>query len=181
MLFGFVAGRRTHDITSGLKRVVQHATEWRKESCMHMASLGVYRALDNVQVTDVVGSLLELRFPVQLVYALVEGLAQNRADLSFQQVDVPDIAWNSCIRTGSVEAPLFWLCESVVMFRSVVLSWQHRRMGVHLTAQAGSRHLTHAIWADNILLCARDQDELATMIAEASVPLYQGNYRWKPS
>eukprot|EP00959_Pyramimonas_sp_CCMP1952_P100109 2093537-Pyramimonas_sp.AAC.1 len=49
MLFGFVAGRRTHEITSGLKRVVQHATEWGKEYCMHMASLDVYRAFDNVQ------------------------------------------------------------------------------------------------------------------------------------
>eukprot|EP00959_Pyramimonas_sp_CCMP1952_P194336 4063771-Pyramimonas_sp.AAC.1 len=76
---------------------------------MHTASLDVYRAFDNVQVTDVVDSLLELRFPLQLVYALLEGLAQSRADLSFQQVDVADIAWDSCIRTGSVEAPLFWL------------------------------------------------------------------------
>ena len=181
MLFGFVAGRRTHEITGGLKRLAQHATEWGKDHTMHLASLDVYRAFDNVQIADVAESLEGLHFNLELAYALVEGLAENRADLSFQQVDAHDIGWDACIRTGSVEAPLFWICECILMFGSIVCDWERKGFGVQLTAQAGGRHVTHAIWADNVLLCSSSEKELTTMIADISGALYARNYSWKPS
>ena len=181
MLFGFVGGRRTHEITGGFKRIAQHATEWGKQYCVHAASLDVHRCFDNVQVADVAECLERLHFNAELAFALVEGLAENRADISFQQVDISDIGWDTCIRTGSVEAPMFWQCESILMFAPVVADWERRGLGVQLTAQAGGRYLTHAIWADNLLLCAQNQQHLTTMIAEISEALYTRNYTWKPS
>eukprot|EP00959_Pyramimonas_sp_CCMP1952_P078302 1636971-Pyramimonas_sp.AAC.1 len=48
--YGFCKGRRTRDITAMLKHVTTHALEWGNDETLHLASLDVHTAFDNVAV-----------------------------------------------------------------------------------------------------------------------------------
>eukprot|EP00959_Pyramimonas_sp_CCMP1952_P228817 4784123-Pyramimonas_sp.AAC.1 len=44
-----------------------------------------------------------------LAYAVLEGYTNYMATLRFQETETSNIPWDSCIRTGSMEAPMLWV------------------------------------------------------------------------
>eukprot|EP00959_Pyramimonas_sp_CCMP1952_P415670 8709484-Pyramimonas_sp.AAC.1 len=55
-------------------------------------------------------------FPPDLAYAILEPQSHCVADFKFQDVEVMGVPWDRCVKAGSVEAPMGWICETIVMW-----------------------------------------------------------------
>ncbi|CAK0859325.1 unnamed protein product [Prorocentrum cordatum] len=121
-----------------------------------------------------------LNFPPGLAYAMLEAQANCKADFHFQGVEVCGAPWDRCVRAGSVEAPLGWICEFIVRFGDLCQSWYREGVGIPLTAQTGYRTFSHALWAYNVILGSMSIERLRAMIHDMSVALYSRCYSWKP-
>eukprot|EP00959_Pyramimonas_sp_CCMP1952_P237454 4962528-Pyramimonas_sp.AAC.1 len=67
------------------------------------------------------------------------------------------------------------------MWDKVVQNWEEEKLGYDLGEEAGGMYLTHALWADNILLFSKSKIELARMVGDFSAQLYTHGFRWKDS
>eukprot|EP00959_Pyramimonas_sp_CCMP1952_P216231 4522538-Pyramimonas_sp.AAC.1 len=70
---------------------------------------------------------------------------------------------------------------TLLMRDKIVLNWEEEKLGYDLGEEAGGRYLTHAPWADNILLLSKSKVELARMVGDFSAQLYTHGFRWKDS
>eukprot|EP00959_Pyramimonas_sp_CCMP1952_P388833 8146871-Pyramimonas_sp.AAC.1 len=65
-----------------------------------------------------------LSFPPDLAFALLEPQSHCVADFKFQDVEVMGVPWDRCVKTGSVEAPMGWFCETIVMWSDLCHNWR---------------------------------------------------------
>ena len=62
------------------------------------------------------------------------------------------------------------------------MSWESRGLGFQVkSSQRGVKIISHAIWADNIILFAADADMMTTMTQELTDAVAKGSLQWKPS
>ena len=179
-LYGFVVGHKCYEVTAPLKHLARHAVLWKEEEC-HMVSCDVQQAFDNLTVRSAVDSLLALDVDPSLVYAMFESYAHNVADLTFQQCSVEGITWDTCIRTGSMEAPAVWVAKSLCMLAPVVSRWRERGLGVQLSFEASSLVVNHWLWADNVILVAATRVGIQQMMSDLTVAIRAHGFSWKPS
>jgi len=177
-LYGFVVGHKCYEITAPLKHLARHAVLWKEEDC-HIVSCDIKQAFDYLTVRSAVDSLLELGVDASLVYAVFEGYAHNVAELSFQQCTVEDIRWDSCIRTGSMEAPALWVAKSLCILSPVVARWRDRGYGVQLSIEASKLHVNHWLWADNVILAASRREDMLAMLTDLTGEIHRHGFEWK--
>jgi len=90
------------------------------------------------------------------------------------------LPWDRCVKTGSVEAPMGWICETIVMWSDLCHNWRRAGIGIPLADEAGALVASHATWVDNVILWASSTDQLILMVRQMSVLLYSRGYLWKP-
>eukprot|EP00959_Pyramimonas_sp_CCMP1952_P108300 2264391-Pyramimonas_sp.AAC.1 len=93
------------------------------------------------------------------------------ATLRIQEIGTSDIPWDSCIRTGSMEAPMLWVLVSIVMFDGVCAGWYERELGYPLGTVGAPNDwkIINMLWADNVFLAADSDDQLSMMITEMTM------------
>eukprot|EP00959_Pyramimonas_sp_CCMP1952_P062095 1297735-Pyramimonas_sp.AAC.1 len=94
-------------------------------------------------------------------YAVLEGYTNNMATHRFQEIDTSNIPWDSCIRTGSMEAPMLWVLVSIMISEPVCTGWFERGLGYPLGTVGAPNdwNITNMLWADNVLLFAASDDQ----------------------
>eukprot|EP00959_Pyramimonas_sp_CCMP1952_P066656 1391590-Pyramimonas_sp.AAC.1 len=65
-----------------------------------MGVMGIKKAFDHVTVSMVIRAMEYLRYPVDLIIAIVEPMIGNAAVFYFQDVCSEEILYNKSVRTG---------------------------------------------------------------------------------
>eukprot|EP00959_Pyramimonas_sp_CCMP1952_P296084 6193250-Pyramimonas_sp.AAC.1 len=58
------------------------------------------------------------------------------------------------------------------MWSDLCHNWRRAGIGIPLADEAGALVVSHAIWADNVILGASSTDQLIMMVRQMSVLLY---------
>ena len=81
-----------------------------------------------------------------------------------------------------METPEVWYAVIDYLLEPLVNSWEERRMGFSLGhSTTDFRIITHAVWADNVVVFASDSVALQQMLSELAQAIAEGRFRWKPS
>jgi len=168
-------------VTSGLNNLVRHAAMWGKSYSLSWASLDVARAFDNFTIPCVAEAMKFSNVDPSLAYAVLEGYTNNMATLRFQEIETSNIPWDSCIRTGSMEAPMLWVLVSIMIFEPVCTGWFERGLGYPLGTGGAPNdwNITNMLWADNVFLFAASDDQLEIMIREMTTALRRRGFALK--
>ena len=184
-MYGFVQFRKVSEVTSFTKHLCQHAAQWGKGEKLYLASLDVLQAFDHVTIKLALQSMEKLGFDPALIYALLCPMTENTCKATFEGTQNLDwIGWDRSIRTGGVDGPFIFKVVSVALWNDIVGTWPGRDLGyvVESPVPMPTRStISHALWADNLLLYARDERQLRTMVTELTLPLLQAGLNWKPS
>ena len=85
-------------------------------------------------------------------------------------------------KQGGAETPEVWNAVIDYLLEPLVNSWEERRMGFSLGhSTTDFRIITHAVWADNVVVFASDSVALQQMLSELAQAIAEGRFRWKPS
>ena len=63
----------------------------------------------------------------------------------------------------------------------VVVSWELRGLGFELGTETSSRTISHAVWADNIVIFSNSMELFRTMVADLTRAIAATSLKWKPS
>ena len=184
-MYGFVQFRKVAEITSLTKHLSQHAAQWGKLEQLFLASLDVFQAFDHVTVKLAVECMRKLNFDPALIHALLNPMTENTCKGTFEGVQNTEwVGWDRSIRTGGVDGPFILKVVCVALWQDVFRSGGERGLGYVVEAPVPlppKSYVSHALWADNLLLYANSEKQLKQMIHELTLPLLQNGLSWKPS
>ena len=85
-------------------------------------------------------------------------------------------------KQGGVETPDQWSCLLDYVMEPLVVQWADRKWGFVLkTSEEDARYITHAVFADNIVLFAASRQILQQMVDELTTAMYNLGLEWKSS
>ncbi len=181
-LYGFRQGHSTSHITSSLTNMCMHGDKWGKRECLYVADMDIYQAFDNCTIQNVHKGLEHARVPAYLQHAFLDPLSHSTGCLYYDGLEIDNIQWDTCIRTGGPEGPLGFNLIIAAMWGDVIHNWDVQGMGY--AVDFGTEHrsvVNHFIWADNVYLVSRSREELTRMVRDLTLPLYNFSMRWKPT
>eukprot|EP00959_Pyramimonas_sp_CCMP1952_P142601 2985632-Pyramimonas_sp.AAC.1 len=77
--YGFQKSHKVHHMAAPLLHMTRHATLWGKGESIHMGIMDIKKAFDHVTVSMVIRAMEHLRYPTDLIIALVEPMIGNTA------------------------------------------------------------------------------------------------------
>ena len=190
-LYGFQSNRTTNEITASLKHIGQHASTWGKGETAHLANADILQAFDHCTVDNVQRGLQHAHVPYHLQYAFLDPLCDSVGTVCHDGIEVEGVKWDRCIRTGGAEGPLGFNLIIAAMWQETFRQWDRQNIGYQVCFKTGdpvdsgkssyTSVVNHFVWADNCYILARSREELAHMIHDLTVRLYDFGMRWKPS
>eukprot|EP00959_Pyramimonas_sp_CCMP1952_P374263 7837949-Pyramimonas_sp.AAC.1 len=92
-----------------------------------------------------------LRYPADLIIAIVEPMIGNTAVFDFQDVCSEEILYNTSVRTGGTEGPVLFNIVLEAIWGSMFETWESCNYGVRLEGEGTQQALVnHYVWADNM-------------------------------
>ena len=149
-----------------------------------MCDADIYQAFDHCTVPNVHKGLVHAAIPAYLQHAFLDPLCHSVGTVSYDGMDIPDISWDTCIRTGGPEGPLAFNLIVAAMWSDTIREWDRLGLGYRVEFVGASRHplaVSHLFWADNCYVLARSREELTRMMRDLTIQLHSYGMRWKPT
>ena len=178
--YGFKQSCRTSNITALVRQLQYLAIGWGLP--LLVALQDVELAFDSMQ-HELIATALQARGAApSIVAAHLRELTGLNAVMTIPNAgDTNSFPYSKGGKQGGVETPDEW--NAVIDFlEPLVVSWTLREFGFRMDySDVDFKLVHHAVWCDNIILFARDQIMLQTMLNEISDRFQRFELFWKPS
>jgi hypothetical protein len=198
--FGFSAGRQAAEPVEMLRNLLAKGTAWGRPFAFCKADIN--RAFDNIDHGHLQRALEALGAPPALQAAVFRELTEVTLDLAFQGHLFENIALQRGGRQGGSDTPFLWnvILNSAVTRAKAV--WRQRRLGIRLPLSEcahgppcgdelkgdfrpedwieGDEFVVYLVgWADDLVLCAENEEDLHNMWLVLTHELLQVSLSWK--
>ncbi|CAK0900484.1 unnamed protein product, partial [Prorocentrum cordatum] len=118
-------------------------------------------------------------------YALLNPLCECVGTVYYDGIEVVEVRWDKCIRTGGPEGPLAFNLIVAAMWGSTIREWDVLGLGYRIEFATGSTScvsiINHFLWADNCYVLARSREELTRMLYGLTTQLHDYGMKWEES
>ena len=103
--FGFKEGRSATEIAAAMRFMASTAHEWCNELGVFVASMDAKHAFDNVTPENLSKAMKELEINPVLAEAILRKQIRGKYGISFQEMTVSGIPFDTSIKQGGKESP----------------------------------------------------------------------------
>jgi len=146
----------------------------------YVCVMDINKAFDHVTISMVIRAMQYLKYPLDLIIAVVEPMIWNSATFDFQDISSNEILCNKSVRTGGKEGPVLFNIVLEAIWGSIIHTWEARGFGVKLDGDGAQQALVnHFLWAGNVALVAVSATQLRQMVGMMTVTLRRAGMDWK--